>query len=119
MPDTFPVVFATCAGTSSKLAALTFTRAEMSSNKAKNPDAILNSLLLYFRLKFEHLPFLPAAVAQGAFVSFYSRKGKSMRKVIQVQVSDTTILKRVLLPAPQKKDSTATSPCLSRLDSLH
>lgn len=39
LPDTLPVVFATCAGTSSTLAALTFTKAAISSGKAKNPDA--------------------------------------------------------------------------------
>ena len=41
IPDTFPVVLATCAGTSSKLAALTFTNAVISSNNANNPDAII------------------------------------------------------------------------------
>jgi hypothetical protein len=40
MPETFPVVLATWVGTSSKLAALAFTKAEISSNKAKNPEAI-------------------------------------------------------------------------------
>ena len=41
IPDTLPEVLATCAGTSSKLAALTFTNAVISSNNAKNPDAMI------------------------------------------------------------------------------
>src|SRR5688572_12311975 len=40
MPETFPVVLKTWVGTSSKLAALAFTKAEISSNKAKKPEAI-------------------------------------------------------------------------------
>jgi hypothetical protein len=40
MPETFPVVLATWEGTSSKLAALAFTSAEISSNSATSPEGI-------------------------------------------------------------------------------
>jgi hypothetical protein len=48
MPETLPVVLATWAGTSSKLAALTFTKAEISSSSAKKPEAIFYVFVTWF-----------------------------------------------------------------------